>query len=57
MPRPALPALPRHTVTARLPDGRSLIAHLDPTVPADRSPLQRALTAQGHPGEAAQTDP
>lgn len=36
-------------VTARLPDGRTLIAHLDPTLPEHRSPLQRALRAANIP--------
>ncbi|MGW9238047.1 hypothetical protein ACWGRL_04815 [[Kitasatospora] papulosa] len=34
-------------VTVRLPDGRYLIAHLDPTTPHQHSPLQRALTTAG----------
>jgi len=36
-------------VTVRLPDGRYLIAHLDPNTPYQHSPLQRALTAAGIP--------
>jgi hypothetical protein len=48
MPRPALPALPKDTVVARLPDGRTLIAYLDPAVPDHHSPLRRALRLQ-HP--------
>ncbi|MFJ5294564.1 hypothetical protein [Streptomyces sp. NPDC088348] len=38
-------------VTARLPDGRSLIADIDPDRPTENSPLQRALaeaTARRH---------
>jgi hypothetical protein len=59
MPHHVLPALPPHTLTARLPDGRSLIALLDPTTPAHHSPLQRALeTALARDqGEAPRTDP
>jgi hypothetical protein len=36
-------------VTARLPDGRLLIAHLDPHQPEKHSPLKRALHAAGIP--------
>ncbi|GGU62637.1 hypothetical protein [Streptomyces lavendofoliae] len=36
-------------VTARLPDGRLLIAHLDPQLPAHHSPLRRALHTAGIP--------
>lgn len=37
-------------VTARLTDGRLLIAHLDPHTPEHQSPLKRALRAAGiHP--------
>ncbi|MFB7222455.1 hypothetical protein [Streptomyces sp. NPDC056227] len=46
MPRPELPALPPHTVTVRLPGGRFLIAHLDPTLPTHRSPLRRHLDSE-----------
>lgn len=46
MPRLTLPALPQHTVTARLPGGRFLIAYLDPTIPDHRSPLRRHLRAE-----------
>lgn len=34
-----------HAVTARLPDGRLLIARIDPDTPEHHSPLQRALRA------------
>ncbi|MFJ3699509.1 hypothetical protein ACIPW9_36195 [Streptomyces sp. NPDC090052] len=34
---------PATLVTARLPDGRSLIADLDPSRTTENSPLQRAL--------------
>lgn len=37
------------TVTAPLPDGRHLIAHLDPDTPEHHSPLQRALRAADIP--------
>jgi len=58
MPRPVLPPLPPHTVAVRLPDGRHLIAYLDPTTPARHSPLQRALGTTADPqGEAPKTDP
>ncbi|MGA4960251.1 hypothetical protein [Streptomyces lavendulocolor] len=36
-------------VTAGLPDGRLLIAHLDPRQPEKHSPLRRALHAAGIP--------
>ncbi|MFD7855157.1 hypothetical protein ACFV6B_12850 [Streptomyces microflavus] len=32
-----------HTVTARLPGGRYLVAILDPNTPAQHSPLRRHL--------------
>ncbi|MGW1468569.1 hypothetical protein ACWCPT_30010 [Streptomyces sp. NPDC002308] len=38
-----------HTVAARLPDGRHLIALLDPDLPDHRSPLRRALAAHRIP--------
>lgn len=41
----ALPPHPHTTVTARLPGGRLLIAHLSPDTPERHSPLQRALRA------------
>ncbi|MET7713678.1 hypothetical protein [Streptomyces sp. NPDC005407] len=61
-----LPPEPHATVTARLPDGRHLIAHIDPTTPEHHSPLQRALRAADIPpppkavedrGIAARTNP
>ena len=44
-----LPTPTPTTVTARLPGGRLLIAHLDPHLPEPCSPLQRALRAADIP--------
>ena len=44
MPSTTPPEQPT-TVTARLPGGRLLIAHLDPHLPEPHSPLRRALRA------------
>lgn len=40
---------PHHQVAARLPDGRLLIARLDPHTPERHSPLKRALLAADIP--------
>ena len=55
-----------HLVTAHLPDGRLLIAHLDPATPDQHSPLRQALRAHhitetpsagGDPGESSPDKP
>ncbi|MFF8279955.1 hypothetical protein ACF05T_28280 [Streptomyces lateritius] len=46
MPRPTLPEPAPDTLTVRLPDGTLvLVAHLDPDLPDEHSPLRRALRA------------
>ncbi|MGW2863298.1 hypothetical protein [Streptomyces sp. NPDC001205] len=39
------------TVTGRLPDGRRIIADLDPDTDAEHSPLRRALRASEEPSD------
>ncbi|GGU12578.1 hypothetical protein [Streptomyces lateritius] len=46
MPRTTLPEPDPETLTVRLSDGTIvLVAHLDPDLPDDHSPLRRALRA------------
>lgn len=48
---------PTIRITAHLPDGRLLIAYLDPTIPPHHSPLKRALTTANIPTHQPRPDP
>lgn len=46
-----------HTVTARLPGGRYLVAILDPNTPAQHSPLRRHLRTEATQATEGQQGP